>query len=367
MSIPELSPAHKKARLVGAYLRRYPIWVSWQVTYACNFHCAGCSYWQDEVNFSAAAREREAGLADIAAAAEKLGELGSLMINLAGGEPFLRRDLPEITSVIARRHFPLITTNGWLVTEQNARALWEAGLWGISVSLDFSDACAHDDNRGRRGAAERARNAVRILSRTRQRPYQRVAVLCVLNRRNLPQVEDLIRFAAENDACFMIQPYASIKNGNSALVPAEPCSSHLLALKKRYRSFLSNPGFLQKFDRFYRERGLAQCRAGRAFFNIDNFLNVQKCVEFRQESVGNLRDLDVHAMLTRLHEEHRRNRCQACWYNCRGEIESLYSPRGLLAALPALIWHQTFSPERDGRSRRQFDLGAPAGNEGSAD
>jgi MoaA/NifB/PqqE/SkfB family radical SAM enzyme len=324
-------------RLFSAYLKGHPILVSWQVTYACNFHCSFCSYWKEEVNFSAEARAHEATLDDFRMAAGKLGALGSLLITLAGGEPLLRPDFPEIIAVLAERHFPMATTNGWLVTEENARAMWEAGLRGISVSLDFNDTAAHDDNRGMRGAGERARRAIQILSRMRTRSGQRVNLMCVLNQRNLDQVEELIRFAAENQASFMIQPYASIKNGNMMHVPDYPASQRLLQLKKRYGNFLSSRSFLERFDQFYVQRGIDGCQAGRAFFNIDNFLNVQKCVEFRQEPIGNLRNLDPQVMIHRLREEHERNTCKACWYNCRGEVEGLYSLRGLAAAVPAFL------------------------------
>jgi MoaA/NifB/PqqE/SkfB family radical SAM enzyme len=334
----ELSPVRKKARLVRAYLLGRPIWASWQVTYACNFRCGFCSYWQDEVNFSTEARAREASLNDIRHAAGKLAALGSLMINLSGGEPFLRADFPEIVAVVAERHIPLVTTNGWPVTEENARAAWEAGLWGASVSLDFYDRAAHDAHRGMSTAAERARNALRILSRTRTRPQQRVNLLCVLNGRNLGEVEHLIRYAVEQGASFMVQPYAPIKNGNPDYIPRYASSGHLLMLRRRYPSFRSNPWFLNRFDQFYAERGVAGCRAGKAFFNIDNFLNVQKCVEFRPEPIGNLRTLEPHELVRRLREQHERNHCTACWYNCRGEIEALYSPSGLMASLPKLLW-----------------------------
>jgi MoaA/NifB/PqqE/SkfB family radical SAM enzyme len=352
----ELSPARKKARLLKAYLVGSPIWCSWQPTYACNFRCSFCSYWQEDVNFSREARAREATLDDFRLGAAKLAQLGSLMINLAGGEPFLRQDFSEIVSAVAVHHFPMVTTNGWLVTEQNAKEVWDAGLWGASVSLDFLSAAAHDENRGMRGAAERAKRALAILSCTRRRPFQRVNLMCVLNRRNLEEVEDLIRFAAGHGAYFMIQPYTPLKNGSDEHIPAYKASAHLLGLKRRYRNFLSNPLFLGNFDHFYAEKGIQGCKAGRAFFNIDNFMNVQKCVEFRHEPIGNLRDLSPRDMVRRLRREHRRNACSACWYNCRGEVEVLYSIRGLLSSLPTLLRHQTFSADDFQMSTNQEPL-----------
>jgi MoaA/NifB/PqqE/SkfB family radical SAM enzyme len=331
------------------------------VTYVCNFRCTFCNYWKEEVNYSAEARRREATLDDFRMGSAKLAEFGSLMISMGGGEPFMRRDLAQITAALAQYHFPMITTNGWLVDEQRARELWDAGLYGISVSLDYAGSTKeidpgcrilvaqrhgaletfnsdqHDLQRGMPGAAERARRAIQILSRTRTRPYQRVNLLCVLNDRNLGDLEKLIRFAAENHASFSVQPYCAFKSGHGEYTSPADVSAHLLSLKRRYRNFRSNARYLWGFDRFYSKNGLAACKAGRAFFNIDNMLNVQKCVEFREEPLGNLRDITAKQLVERLQAENRRNACTACWYGCRGEVEALYSVGGLLSAVPMLM------------------------------
>jgi len=332
-----MSPWRKKARLLKAYLRGLPVFCSWQVTYVCNYRCRFCDYWKEEVNYSEDARRREASLDDFRQGSAKLAEIGSLLISLAGGEPFMRRDLAEIVAVVARDHFPLLTTNGSLVSEQRAKELWRAGLWGISVSLDSNNPERHDANRGSTGAAERARRALRVLSSTRTRRYQRVSLLCVLADNNLDDLEPLIRFAADNHCDFLLQPYVSFKTGKAGPVLPPAVSEHLLALKGRYSNFVSNPYFLSNFDRFCAGRGVPDCKAGRAFFNLDNFLNVQKCVEFREEPVGNLRDLTADELVRRLHHEYERNKCAACWYNCRGEVEALYSLKGLLASAPILL------------------------------
>jgi GTP 3',8-cyclase len=59
-------------------------------------------------------------------------------VRLTGGEPLLRRDLPELIRMIARK--PAIrdlalTTNGVMLAE-HARALRDAGLHRITISLD---------------------------------------------------------------------------------------------------------------------------------------------------------------------------------------------------------------------------------------
>jgi len=42
----------------------------------------------------------------------------------------------------------------------------------------------------------------------------------------------------------------------------------------------------------------------------------------------------------------RVNRCRCCWYNCRGEVESLYQPYGLFRSLPTYLFDRGRAPEK---------------------
>src|SRR5439155_652283 len=65
--------------------------------------------------------------------------LGVEKIRLTGGEPLLRRDLEKLVAMLAALDVDLtLTTNGSLLAEK-ARALRDAGLRRISVSLDSLD------------------------------------------------------------------------------------------------------------------------------------------------------------------------------------------------------------------------------------
>ena len=85
--------------------------------------------------------------------------------------------------------------------------------------------------------------------------------------------------------------------------------------------------------------GVPGCQAGRAFFNVDERGRVSKCVEFRRpfDRAGDLSRESFREVLPRLREIHARNDCRACWMASRGEVEGLYTVRGLLSALPALV------------------------------
>ena len=202
------------------------MWCTWQVTYRCNFRCGFCHYWKDPTG-----DRPEQSLDDFAAGSQRLAQMGSLLISLAGGEPLLREDLPDIVREVARFHFPFITTSGWHVTPELADELFEAGLWGASVSIDYADAGRHDKARGTKGAFDRAVAALEHFSNARKYDWQRVNLLAVLLHDNQDQVEDLIRLAAEHDAYFMIQPYSVRKTGSRRFVsPFDGVSARMLAL-----------------------------------------------------------------------------------------------------------------------------------------
>jgi MoaA/NifB/PqqE/SkfB family radical SAM enzyme len=189
-----------------------------------------------------------------------------------------------------------------------------------------------------KGAFERAVNALKFLSQERTSSHQRVNLMCVLNNGNLEDVEGLIQLARRLDANFMVQPYSDLKTGDKAFIPSGPVSAHLLELKKKYPNFISNASFLANFDRALNQ-GVPGCLAGRAFFNIDNFSRVSICVEDRRQPAGNLMEDDLGDLLQALRKKNEQSKCQACWYNCRGEVEVLYSLKGALRALPPLVFN----------------------------
>ena len=326
------APLTKKWRLFRAWTSRYPLWCAWQVTYRCNFRCGFCHYWRDPMGDAP-----EQTIEQFEEGSRKLASLGTQMVSIAGGEPLIRPDLPQIVRAVGRWHFPFITTHGWFVTEELATELFEAGLWGASVSIDYADPKQQDKRRGMRGGFDQAVRALACFGKARRHPWQRVNLMCVLLHDNLDQIEDLIKLAAEHEAYFTVQPYCSRKTGSKRFQNAGGnVSGRLLELRKRHPNFLSNPHFLASFDR-YLDGGVPGCRAGRAFFNIDSVGDIAICVEERIRPVANLYSHSARQIVESLRARSAGNTCVDCWYNCRGEVESLYKPRSLIRSLPTYL------------------------------
>src|SRR6478672_6864640 len=105
------------------------------VTDRCNLRC---SYCMPEAEYVWLPREDILHFEEIERLVDVFTSLGVDKIRLTGGEPLLRRDLPDLVSRIAARPAVrdlALTTNGVLLAA-HARALRDAGLHRLTVSLD---------------------------------------------------------------------------------------------------------------------------------------------------------------------------------------------------------------------------------------
>jgi MoaA/NifB/PqqE/SkfB family radical SAM enzyme len=327
----------KSFDLASSYVSKRPLYCSWQVTYRCNFQCSFCGYWKMRTR-----AEDELSVSEFALGSRKLARMGPMFISLAGGEPLIRRDLPEIISAVSAHHFPFITTNGWLVTPERARRLFRSGLMGAVVSLDFADEKKHDENRGKKGAFKRAIAAVEHFVEARINKLQKVNITAVLLKENVDETEKLIILARKLGAEFTLQPYAHIKTdgqdgaGITDHTITRDVSDHLLKLKRKYPNFKSSREYLRRYDDFLGE-GIDGCQAGRLFFNIDHRGEIAKCVEDMKNPVGNIRTIGIDQLGKALLRKQRENKCKACWYGCRGEVECFYTWNGVKNTLARMI------------------------------
>ena len=327
----------KSFDLALSYVSKRPLYCSWQVTYRCNLRCSFCGYWKMKNR-----RAEELSVSEFALGARKLRKLAPMFISLAGGEPLIRKDLPQIVNVVSAYHFPFITTNGWLVTQERAKMLFESGLIGAVVSLDFADQKQHDENRGKEGAFARAVEAVKYFVEARTDKIQKVNITAVLLKENIDEIEKLIILAGKLGAEFTLQPYANIKtDGQQDEVITnhtitQEVSDHLLKLKRKYSTFKSSREYLRRYDEFF-GGGIDGCQAGRLFFNIDDRGDIAKCVEDMENPVGNVKTIGIEQLKNTLLQKQIENRCKACWYGCRGEVESFYTWNGVKNTLARIV------------------------------
>ena len=109
-------------RAISSILGDRPVAASYFVTNRCNFKCDFCEYPSFNVD-----KRRELAPREIERIAQKLARTGVVVVAVIGGEPFARKDLPEVVRALSRHLLVQINTNGWLVDEAKAREVFAAG------------------------------------------------------------------------------------------------------------------------------------------------------------------------------------------------------------------------------------------------
>ena len=164
-----------------------------EVTRACNLHCPVCFMSAEDPTGDPTLEEIDAMYGVIA---EAVGTDGA--VQLTGGEPTCRADLPEIIRLGRERGFwgIEVNTNGLVIAGRAGYvdSLVEAGLTGVYLSFDgltgdvYAATCGRDILDVKLRAIERCRAA----------GIQVVLSVAVLAGVNDGQLGDLLRFALEN-------------------------------------------------------------------------------------------------------------------------------------------------------------------------
>ncbi len=105
------------------------------VTDRCNLRCQYC---MPEKEYVWLPRENILSFEEISFLVDVFASVGLSKIRITGGEPLLRKDLPDLIRLLAAKSLIqdlALTTNGILLADQ-ATALRAAGLHRITVSLD---------------------------------------------------------------------------------------------------------------------------------------------------------------------------------------------------------------------------------------
>ena len=159
----------------------------------CNFRCPYCmpedQYAQDHVFL---AKDDRLRFEEIDRLARAFVSLGVRKLRLTGGEPLLRRDLPELVRILAQ--IPQVedlalTTNGVLLPRL-ASALRAAGLQRLTISLDTLDAATFRHLSGGRGEVD---EVLAGIAAAEDAGFARLKLNCVVMRGvNDAQILDLV-------------------------------------------------------------------------------------------------------------------------------------------------------------------------------
>jgi len=147
--------------------------------------------------------------AEIGEALTQLRALGTTYLYLAGGEPLLRHDLPDIIQKARELKFKKIrlTSNALLLTREKAQTLLTRGLTGIDVSVNGTEA-VHDMTRGVPGSYKKCIEALELLTELRQKEYPglEINMITILMQPNLDQILKLANMCKQLNITLVLSP-----------------------------------------------------------------------------------------------------------------------------------------------------------------
>lgn len=274
------------------YLRA-PIFVWWDVTYACNLHCRQCYSSAGKVHPNELSTEEAKRLI------RELGEMKVFYIYFLGGEPLLREDIFELAKCAREcKIATMMSTNGWFVTPEIASRLEKTGFMHVRVSLDGATAETHDAIRGVKGSFDRAIRAIQLL---KQKNIPRVGISPTVLAENVNEMTVLIELAVSLKVNEMQLVQLCARGRGLQAQPASiPQLIRLREVFKKYRSQLRGRLNLSATEGISTEEFLATgqdsslpdfwgCPAGRTCLTIEAEGTIQPCILYNA-SAGNVRE-----------------------------------------------------------------------------
>ncbi|MFA6293499.1 MAG: radical SAM protein, partial [Victivallales bacterium] len=168
----------------------------------CNYKCPYC-YVPDT-----APLQNELAPDEIRSVLRQAAELGARKIVILGGEPLLYPHLFEMTDYISSLGMTSeVFTNGSLITPENARRLFNAGV-RVTVKLNSLDPDIHDELTGEKDSMDTALRAIAILKNAGygKNGEGMLAASSIISSRNIGGMPSLWRWLREEK----ITPYFEI-------------------------------------------------------------------------------------------------------------------------------------------------------------
>ena len=158
-----------------------------EMTHRCPLQCPYCS---NPLNMDRVATELATG--DWLRVLDQAAALGVLQVHFSGGEPLIRRDMPELVKRAADVGlYSNIITSGVLLDDKMMRSLSDAGVDHIQLSFQDSDPAGNDRIGNYRGGFEKKKLAA---ERIREAGLP-LTLNFVVHRQNVERTADMIAMA----------------------------------------------------------------------------------------------------------------------------------------------------------------------------
>lgn len=300
------------ARGSGNWIAQRPIVVSFEVTDACTCYCRHCDHGgpRDE--------SRNLQPADYGRYME---ELRPCVVQVSGGEPLMRDDLPEIVrNIKASNGLPyIILVSSWsLMTEERYLELRAAGVDQFSVSLDFPDS-RHDNFRCYPGLYDHLSD---VIPRCAAHGFDDIVLNTCITAANVAEINSAADQAARWGVNICYSAYSARRTGNREYFPGSEDQLRILreqldgveARRNGSNFIVSAPSTIDATRRYFETGGAPGCKAGLRFLVVTSDGYLQPCsMQFHRYQ------LQDRARMVR--ECTERNQCGECYVAIRSNLD----------------------------------------------
>ncbi len=195
------SSSNLPSHLLQFSLDKKPV-VVWNITRQCNLKCVHCY-----AHAKSTPVDNELSTSDGIKLIDDLAQFGAPVLLFSGGEPMMRKDLPELAGYAVKKGMrAVISTNGTLITEQAAKTLKDIGLSYVGISLDGMEDI-NDRFRGVKGAFISALDGIRNCMAA----GIKVGLRFTINKKNFFEIPRIFKLLEEMEiprVCFYHLVYA---------------------------------------------------------------------------------------------------------------------------------------------------------------
>lgn len=272
-------------------IRRRPVTISHSVNSGCNLRCVFCDEWKKNLNpgKDSGSVRREPSFEDVCQIIDLAVDFGIGSYNAWSTEPFLRKDLPEIMKYAKSKGMKTFTITNGLLLKKRMHELKDVDY--ISVSVDGPTA-----TRDIRGADyDTIRDGIRYASESGLL-NEPLLMNCVISRKNLDEVEDLLRFAAElGNVKMAVEPLYTFQrmgdtNWEDLTIGADrqekfvSLMNTLIGMKKQGYPLINSKTYLKQIRD---GKVIRNCRVDRGILAVDHHGNMYNC-RIHNKPLGNV-------------------------------------------------------------------------------
>lgn len=317
-----------------------PLYVQYYITARCNLRCEQCNV------IYANSDQEECDTENSLKIIESLKKIGTSVILLTGGEPFIRPDLNQLVKrCVELGVHPRIQTNG-LATESALKEVVQAGARDISISLDSLSPSTQDKINGAfEDSWTRAIQTISLVSNIFPRSAF-AAFGCVLSPTNLKDITNVIKFATKIGWWVSLVPAHSTPKHEARAFSTFDRSldfrpeqyeevlkvlNEVKTMKKKGYNVYDSDVYLDDIFRFiakkptvWRDRNDGVCDSPNSYFAVTPNGEMAVCCDWRTQSKYPVQDLAFpkrykeKEMFPEIHQIAKN--CSGCMYGSYPEI-----------------------------------------------